>query len=223
MCSKHCQLDAAVAKNCGAILAHLVHGQVDRCAAGKDIATWMSTSQRIAEQFFRMGGRSFTAGKSIAKLMDFSGNCRYNRKKKRNHGNASTFPNATVGLHFLVKAAKLRDLGGYFLLSGLFSQRAQLPSGIACKEEAGNRQNQNDFRCHCTPSKTLFRTFHNVRQRLKSNRQHLRDSRESLWSRSFFRKLVRLSVDLNVGLRENAAKSRACPRRCNSCACVGFF
>jgi len=93
--------------------------------------------------------------KSIATLVDFSGNCRYNRKRSATKN--------TVGLLFLVKAAKLRDLGGYFLLSGLFSERAQLPSGIACQEEAGNRQNQNDFRCHCTPSKTLFRTFHNVR------------------------------------------------------------
>ena len=38
------------------------------------------------------------------------------RKKKRNHGNASTFPNATVGLHLYGLTAKLKDLGGYFLL-----------------------------------------------------------------------------------------------------------
>ncbi len=129
----------------------------------KNIATCKSTSQRIALRFSRMGGHCFTAGKCIAAWMDFSGNCRYNRKKKRNHGNASTFPNATVGLHLYGLTAKLKDLGGYFLLSRLFSERAQLPSGIACQEEAGNRQNQNDFRCHCTPSKTIFRTFHNVR------------------------------------------------------------
>ena len=89
-----------LAKNCEAILAH---GWRSVVQLEKNIATWMSTSQRIgtllgtgcvlsiaswmqpspriAEQFLRIGRRSFTAGKCIATLVDFSGNCRYNKKE----------------------------------------------------------------------------------------------------------------------------------------------
>ena len=68
---------------------------------------------------------------------------------------------------------------------------------------------------HVPQLKFLTSPYDKVTGARKTNRHSCRDSREPLWSRSFLRKLVRLSVDLNEGLRENAAMSRVGPNRCD--------